>query len=159
LRLELKAYRIDNMAKKAKKKKREKDPLKMTASQKNNYARDNPGEKRPVGKPTKRTPARQKIILDTLKEYPFRKMAYNSAMISQTCFNTWLREDEEFRLLVEHSENLGRQELVKLAHRTDSKFLLKASDRETFRDQYELAVTSDFDFVVDTGGDETSFES
>lgn len=111
-------------------------------------------EKNPVGRPTKDSDTKRRIIIETLKEFPYLNQACKYAKIHRDTLRNWREKDPDFSSEIDFAIAIGIKELEKLARLKEPWKLMKAADNETFRDKYEIEQESHHTLLLETGDEE-----
>lgn len=94
----------------------------------------------PVGRPTKKTDAVVRVILEQLKDIPIEKYACNIAKVSHDAFEEWKRRDPGFALEVDSAKAIGQRKSIQKLDDKDPHKILLASDYNTWKNRTENQV-------------------
>lgn len=91
----------------------------------------------PVGRPTKKTDAVVRVILEQLKDIPIEKFACNIAKVSHDAFEEWKKNDPGFALEVDSAKAIGQRKSIQKLDDKDPHKILLASDYNTWKQRTE----------------------
>lgn len=90
-----------------------------------------------MGRPSKKSDAVVRIILDQLKLVPVEKIACGYAKISHDTLQRWKEADPDFCLEIESAKAIGSGKYIDKLGDKDPHKILKAADYETWKDRTE----------------------